>query len=226
VTRRNCESPTKPIEEAHPTDSGATVHCVLRRVFAFRPRTQGPLAIQAKGVRVTRSDGANVQMKRSWQGAARRRLDQHLTGLGDRIGFPPQIGWIRMIRGALGMSSYELAGRLGVTGERVLQLERAEVGRTMPLATLDRVAAALRCRVCYVLVPEEPLERMVIRQALERAACELADSSPAARDGLDREGQAARTGVVTTRVMTRALQLVDRRGLWRVPRPGELRESG
>jgi predicted DNA-binding mobile mystery protein A len=108
----------------------------------------------------------------------RRRLDDRLGGLLVLVGPRPGRGWIRAIRDALGMSTFELAERMGVSQPRISQYERAEVGGTIRLSTLERVAASLKCNLCYALVPEEPLQAIVHRQALEKAATTLAQSGP------------------------------------------------
>ena len=90
------------------------------------------------------------------------------------------------------MTTFEMAARMGVTQSRASQLERAEVEGSILLSTLERTAAALHCRVCYALVPEEPLEAIVYRQALQKAAAEA----------------------VSEVIEDLAFQLIDRRGLW------------
>jgi predicted DNA-binding mobile mystery protein A len=161
---------------------------------------------------------------RAGRTANRRRLDRQLLGLDERVGPVPAGGWIRKIRDALGMSTMDLAVRLGVTRERVHQFEQAEVRGSIPLSTLQRVAAALNSRVCYVLVPVEPLERMVRRQALARAAWVVAASLSASQARQESQGgqgsedrEQAPLDVVAAQVEAMASELVDRRGLWQVP---------
>jgi predicted DNA-binding mobile mystery protein A len=156
-----------------------------------------------------RIKAANVGV---WRAARRQHLDQLLGDLGDRLGPDPELGWIRVIREALGMSGSELGGQLGVSRQRVDQLEEAEVARTMPMSTLDRVAAALGCRVRYFFAPDEPFEQMVRRQALFRAAAEI--NASGRRDPADVEDEAMVTGMLSMRIAALADDLVDRRGLW------------
>jgi predicted DNA-binding mobile mystery protein A len=147
-------------------------------------------------------------------------LDRRLAGLFERVGPRPGFGWIRAIRDALGMSTFELGERMGVTPSRVRQMERAEAAGCIELASLERAARALDCRLCYVIVPDEPLEQMVRRQALRKAAAELAASTP---DGdLGDADRALFAAVLAEQVEALAHQLIDRRGLWRavVPRTG------
>jgi predicted DNA-binding mobile mystery protein A len=77
---------------------------------------------------------------------------------------PPK-GWIRAIRDALGMTTAQLAKRLGVSQPRIVELEQSEVSGRVTLHTLQRAAEALGCRVVYALVPEEPLAETVRTRA-------------------------------------------------------------
>ena len=77
---------------------------------------------------------------------------------------PPK-GWVRAIRDALGMTSAQLARRIGVSQPRVVELEQSEVSGSITLHSLQRAAEALGCRVVYALVPDEPLEKTVRERA-------------------------------------------------------------
>jgi predicted DNA-binding mobile mystery protein A len=109
------------------------------------------------------------------------------------------------------MSTYEFGRRMGVTGTRVRQLEVAEVEGRIRLFVLERTAEALNCQLAYVLVPNEPLDQMVRRQARARAT-ELASF---VRDDLSAEDRTLMAEVIAEELDVLALQLVDRRGLWR-----------
>lgn len=84
---------------------------------------------------------------------------------------PPPGGWLRNLREALGMTRVQLAARLGITPPSLMDLERSEAERRITLESLDRVAAALGCRVVYAVVPEDSLEEI-----RERRANAVADS--------------------------------------------------
>lgn len=77
----------------------------------------------------------------------------------------PRAGWLRAIRTSLGMTADQLAGRLGVTRQSVLLFEKGELKGTISLATLRKVAAAMRCQVVYALLPEIPLEELIDERA-------------------------------------------------------------
>jgi predicted DNA-binding mobile mystery protein A len=92
----------------------------------------------------------------------RSMLDARLRELPPSHRFAvPVRGWIKAIREALGMTTAQLAGRLGVKQPSVVALEQSEAKGSIELATLRRVAAALDCTVVYALVPNRPLEATI-----------------------------------------------------------------
>lgn len=148
---------------------------------------------------------------RSPKSIARQRLDTRLAGLEARIGPLPSKGWLRAVREALGMSTAEMAERMGVSQARVSQLERAEVEESIRLSTLERAAGALNCHLRYVLVPNEPLEDIVRHQALARASAVVA----ATTHNMRLENQAPDAQVTADQVDALADELTEARGLWR-----------
>jgi predicted DNA-binding mobile mystery protein A len=144
----------------------------------------------------------------------RRILDEQLAGLAQRVPARPMLGWVRGVREALGMSSYELASRIGLSPTRVRQFERAELEGAIRLSTLVRAAQALNCTLVYAFAPNERLEEMVYRQALHKAAAELSLSVCDDRGPEDQDEQ------VLWRIEELeelAVQYIDRQGLWREP---------
>jgi predicted DNA-binding mobile mystery protein A len=73
----------------------------------------------------------------------------------------PVRGWIKAVREALGMTTAQLAKRLGVKQPSVVAIEQSEAKGAIELATLRRVAAALDCTLIFALVPNKPLEAIV-----------------------------------------------------------------
>ena len=93
---------------------------------------------------------------------SRRSLDARFREMRPAGRFkPPVRGWIKAIREALGMSSAQLAKRLGVKQPTVVAVEQSELKGTIQLATLRRAAAALNCTLVYALVPNESLDTIV-----------------------------------------------------------------
>lgn len=102
---------------------------------------------------------------------ARRELDRKFNQADlELIRAVPRAGWIRAVRGALGMSQAVLAGRLGVSAAAVNKLEQAERHGGITIRKLAEVAAALDCTLVYALVPRSSLEQTVTTQARYVAA--------------------------------------------------------
>ncbi len=81
----------------------------------------------------------------------------------------PPSGWLRAIRGALGITTRQFAKTVGVSQAAVVDAERNEAKDDITLATLRRYAAALDCELIYALVPKHPLQETVEARA-ERVA--------------------------------------------------------
>ena len=98
---------------------------------------------------------------------ARRQLDKRLQSLqnSDVFARPPR-GWIKAIHEALGMTTAQLAKRMGVKQPRVIEIEKGEVTSTLTLETLERAARALDCRLVYAFVPRKPLETLAGERAM------------------------------------------------------------
>jgi predicted DNA-binding mobile mystery protein A len=97
---------------------------------------------------------------------SRASLDERFAALGSAAHLAvPAHGWIRALRQALGMTTAQLATRLGIKQPSVIAIEQSEIKGTVQLATLRRVAEALDCRLVYALVPNKPLETTVRERA-------------------------------------------------------------
>jgi predicted DNA-binding mobile mystery protein A len=152
-------------------------------------------------------------MKSSHRAQARQALDAKVSALNVQAFTPPPAGWVRAIRDALGMTTRQMAGRLGVTAMAISGLENSERAGTVQLGTLRRAADALGCDLVYTLVPRVGLEVAVQRQALARARQELAR--------VDRTMQLEDQGLEDLELQRRTLefaaQLVDASGIWDAP---------
>jgi len=93
---------------------------------------------------------------------------------------PPNGGWIREIREALGMTTRQLAARMRRSQAAVSQLEQSEVTGGARLESLRRAGDALDCDLVYMLVPRTSLEDTVYARArdLARRALTSLDGSP------------------------------------------------
>lgn len=98
-----------------------------------------------------------------------RKIQPMLALRSDRV---PPSGWLKAIRGALGISTRQLAAKLGVEHSAIIQLEKRETEGKVSLETLQKVARAMRCQLVYAIVPEEPLsslESIMDDQAIQAA---------------------------------------------------------
>ena len=105
-------------------------------------------------------------MKEVLQNQYREKLSQLSSLKGIKR---PKEGWIRTLRKALGMSSPQLAGRLGISTPRVTQMERMEMEDRITLKQLRRVANNLNCEFVYALVPRKSIDSMIEEQAKLKA---------------------------------------------------------
>lgn len=93
---------------------------------------------------------------------SRQRLDERLQQFSQMTQHEvPARGWIKAIRESLGMTTAQLAKRLGIKQPSVVAREQSETKGTIELATLRRAAEALDCRLVYALVPKTTLELAV-----------------------------------------------------------------
>lgn len=93
-------------------------------------------------------------MRNDFRSLRQQQLDRSLEHFQAARDIPrPPKGWIRAIREALGISSGELAKRMGTSRQLPLQLEKSEAEDRITLKSLRAVANALECDLVYSLVP-------------------------------------------------------------------------
>jgi len=90
---------------------------------------------------------------------------------------PPQKGWVRAIRDALGMTAKQLASRLGIAQQAVARIEKDELLGSVSIKTMRRVAESLDCVFVYGFVPRKSLEETVVHQAKKVAVQRLSRTS-------------------------------------------------
>ncbi len=82
----------------------------------------------------------------------------------------PTHGWVKAIRGAIGMSLQQLGNRLAISKQAVLDLENREQAGTVTIKALREVAQAMDMQLVYGFIPKEgSLEALVERRATELA---------------------------------------------------------
>lgn len=118
----------------------------------------------------------------------------------------PSKGWIRSIRQALGVSSGELARRLGTSRQLPLQLEKGEAEDRITLRSLRAAANALDCDLVYALVPRAASMKELIESC---ARAEAKDRVLGVEHSMTLENQAA--GKIDEAVEAETRRLVRKR---------------
>lgn len=100
-----------------------------------------------------------------------KQMDQQLSSIKSlqNLCLPPKEGWVRTIRQVLGMTTQQLAGRMGVHRTRVVRIENDEIQHNVTLKTLIHTAQALECDFYYVLVPKTSVIK-TLRERAEKTA--------------------------------------------------------
>jgi len=154
-----------------------------------------------------------MTMRPADRASARRQLDKRLSVLTDvdALTRPPR-GWVKAIREALGMTTAQLAKRMGVSQPRAVTLEQAEARGAITLDSLERAAQALDCRLVYALVPRQPLDALVEERARRLAKKRL----QATRHTMALESQGVDSSDEIDQLERLVRQLVDKAGsgLW------------
>lgn len=127
----------------------------------------------------------------------------------------PQRGWVKAIREGLGMTSAQVADRLGIRQPSFAELEKSEAEKRITLASLERAAEALDCRLVYVLVPNRPLSEKLAERADEVAEEQLT----AVEQTMKLEKQSVTNARQRASLKQRlVMQLLDKPSrLWRTP---------
>lgn len=81
----------------------------------------------------------------------------------------PRLGWIRTLRIALGMSLSQLGLKCGFSKQRILRIEQDEVSGNTTLASLDKVAQQLGCKLVYGFLPQKDLLQMIEERSALKA---------------------------------------------------------
>ena len=148
--------------------------------------------------------------KEDLNAAARRLLDQRTSNVAFWEMQRPPRGWVKAIRKALGMTTAQLAQRLGVSQPAVVSLERMEALGHIRLDTLQRAASALDCRLIYAFVPNQPLETRVQSRRREVVEQQLA----AVERSMSLENQSVEDTEAREQLLAALASQIDSRSLW------------
>jgi predicted DNA-binding mobile mystery protein A len=105
---------------------------------------------------------------------SRKHLERRLAPLRDIDFSRPRRGWLRAMRDALGMTTRQLAERMGKSQSAVVDMEKSEAREAISLASLRQVADAMDCVLVYAIVPRQPIDEILRARAVEVAGQQLA----------------------------------------------------
>ena len=66
----------------------------------------------------------------------------------------PPSGWLKAVRGALGINTRQLAKRCGVQHSSILKIEKNEIQDKASIESLKKIADAMNCQLIYAIVPK------------------------------------------------------------------------
>ena len=89
----------------------------------------------------------------------------------------PKKGWVRTMRETLGMNARQLGERCNVSAERIIKIEADELLGKPTIATLEKMAAAMNCRLVYGFIPNSDLIQLIEQTALTKAINQLKRTS-------------------------------------------------
>lgn len=125
------------------------------------------------------SEGAMKVNKKRQQN--QKKIIQQKLDLFSKLDEPiPPSGWIKAIRGSLGITIRQLAKRVQVSHGSIDQIEKREPKKKVTLESLEQIANAMDCKVVYAIVPinpKETLDDIIKRQATDAAKTIVAQVS-------------------------------------------------
>ena len=66
----------------------------------------------------------------------------------------PPNGWLKAVRGALGINTRQLAKRCGIHHSSILRIEKNEIQDKVSIKSLKKIASAMNCQLVYAIVPK------------------------------------------------------------------------
>jgi predicted DNA-binding mobile mystery protein A len=110
-------------------------------------------------------------MKQKFKDLERDQLIRKLNWLSanEDILTSPRKGWVRAIRKVMGLTTTELARKVGVSQPRIMVLENAEINGTTTIKAMRAVAEAMNCRFEYSFIPQKPIDEFLKERAYEVA---------------------------------------------------------
>ncbi len=98
-----------------------------------------------------------------------RQIDTAASSAVNAIAVPSE-GWIATMRKALGMTGAQLGRRMGLSGKRISQVEKAEMDGGVTLRSMQNFAEAMDANFVYAIFPKEGgVQGIINYQAYKKA---------------------------------------------------------
>lgn len=81
----------------------------------------------------------------------------------------PPSGWLKAVRGALGINTRQLAKRCGIRHSSILKIEKNEIQDNVSIGSIKKLAESMNCQLVYAIVPKtdyNSLEEIIDKQAM------------------------------------------------------------
>jgi predicted DNA-binding mobile mystery protein A len=104
-----------------------------------------------------------------------KQIENQLKGLSKLS--RPESGWVKTIRETLGMNTRQVGKRCNVSSERIIRIESDEIEGRTTLATLEKIAQAMNCRLVYAIVPNDGMIEFIEKAAEDKAKTQLQQTS-------------------------------------------------
>lgn len=117
-----------------------------------------------------------MKTKRSQLIQQQKMIEKKLAPWMDlRVFAVPPSGWLKAVRGALGLSAAQLARRMGINQASLTRLEAREGQGTVTLESLEKAARAMNCRLIYAIVPDNNYDSLdaILRERARMAALRI-----------------------------------------------------
>jgi len=85
-----------------------------------------------------------------------------------RVEQRPPSGWLKAVRGSLGINTRQLGKRCGVQHSSILRIEQNEIKDKISIESLKKIATAMDCQLIYAIVPKteyKNLEEIISHRA-------------------------------------------------------------
>ena len=117
-----------------------------------------------------------MRTKKKAIGTQRQIIDQKLQKwIPLRADRQPPKGWLKAVRGALGISARQLAQIIGIDMSAVIRLEEREPEGKVTIEMLSRAAQAMDCKLIYAIVPKDNYDSLeaIVDSKSKRVAKDL-----------------------------------------------------